>query len=201
MAEKAGRLVVIKVSGLATAMTGEATSTTDDKSYTITAATKQVIDADSPLTVLDGGVATAEPYTVNYLRGTVTFETEDNSRVITITGKYLPMSAAALARSIDRSDNTEKADKSVFGSAYKDYIPTLLYASGSLTHLEIIDSIFRPALLADKPVVIEDLAETGGQPNRTLALLESAQLTAAMDGIQEEVVTWSSKGAWLRLGV
>jgi len=201
MPELAGFNTVIKISGAPTSMTGEATTTADDTAYQIAEVTKQVLDRDTAPTVLDGGVATAEAYTVNYLSGTVTFETADGDRVITITGKYLPMTVAAYANQSSQSYNCDVKDVPVFGAEYKKRIPTLKYASGSLTQFNIADTTYSDALVAGDPIVIEHRAISTDEPNRFWALLNSDELQSAIDGVQAEVVTWISTDAWLRLSV
>src|SRR4051812_39714265 len=102
MAAKAGRLISVKVSGVAVAFTAEATTTTDTKTYKVTNAVKRVWDRAAAITVKDGGTPTAEAYTLNRLKGTVTFANA-GTRVITLDGSYLPMSTLALGHDVELS--------------------------------------------------------------------------------------------------
>lgn len=200
MAELAGKSVVIKVSGAATSMTGEVTSTEDDTVYQITEATKRVLDRDTAPTVLDGGSATEEAYTVNYLNGTITFEEADENRVITVTGKYLPMTTAAYAYDMSRREECDLADVTPFGSTNKKRLAMLKSMSGSLSHFNLEDTTFLDALQAGVPVVIEDRDAAASEPNRVWALLESSELKAAIADPQNETVTWVSRDEWIKLG-
>jgi hypothetical protein len=201
MAELAGKDVTIKVSGDATTMTGEATSTTDDQVYQITNATKRVLDFDTPPTVLDDGVETEEAYTVNYLSGRITFEDVDEARgPITVTGKYLPMSTAAYANDMSHSRNCDLLDADRFGLTHKNRIAGLKSASGVIGHIDMTDETYSDALTAGEPLVIEIVPASGIEPTRYLALLESDEMKAALDGVQSATVTWTSKNEWLLYG-
>ena len=201
MSEVAGYSTQIKISGAATEMTGETTTTADDTIYQITNAAKQVLDRDTAPTVLDGGVETVEDYTVNYLNGKITFATNDETRVITVTGKYLPMSVAAYANQMSRSDNCDMLDTTVFGDTHKSRMAGLKSASGTLTNFYSADEVFGTALTAGVPIVIEDRTVSTDEPNRTWALLDSSEVSAAVEGVQGQTVSWVSYDSWLRLGV
>lgn len=200
MSELAGRDVIIKISGAGTSMTGEATTTVDNQSYQISNAAHRVIDWASALTVLDGGVETVEDYSINYLNGTITFDSVDGDRVITLTGKYRPMSVAAYAYSMSISRSVELHDVTPFGVTHKKRIAGLKSASGSLSQFDVIDATFNTALQAGEPVVLEYLPYSEAEPDRYLVLLESSELAAAIDNPQEESVSWVSKNEWIILG-
>jgi len=181
-------------------MTGEATTTADDTVYQITAATKRVLDFDTPPTVLDGGIETVESYSVNYLSGRITFATVDNTRVITVTGKYLPMTVAAYANNMGKSKAVDLLDTSAFGLTHKKRRAGLKSASGTINQINLTDTTFADALTAGEPIVLEINDGPTSEPNRYRALLESSEISAAVDGLQEEAVSWTSKDAWLSLG-
>lgn len=198
--ERSGNQCVIKISGAATSMTAEATTHTGNISYQINNTAKRVLDRDTPPTVLDGGVATTEDYSVNYLNGAVTFTTA-TPRTITITGKYLPMTTAAYAHVMSHSKVCDLLDYNRFGQTNKSRIPGLKSASGTLSQFNVADTYYATALAAGVPIVLEILSATGDLPDRYWALLESDELQAAIDGVQDEVITWVSYDYWLRLGV
>jgi hypothetical protein len=198
--ERSGNECAVKISGAATTMTAEATTTADNISYQITNAVKRVLDRDTAPTVLDGGVETTEDYTVNYLNGTITFESED-TRVITVTGKYLPMTTAAYAHATTHSKMCDMADVTAFGDTYKNRMATIKSASGTLSQFNVEDETYSDALVAGVPIVLEILSATGDEPDRYWALLESDEVQAAIDGVQDEVIGWVSYDYWLRLGV
>ena len=70
----------IKVASNGVAMTDEATTTSDNISYQITDSAKRIVDLNTAITVKDGGTATTEKYTFNYITGTVTFTSADAGR-------------------------------------------------------------------------------------------------------------------------
>lgn len=198
MSELAGRLAVVKVPGTAVVMTAEATTTTDDITYQITNAVKQVLDRTATITVKDGGVATSEAYTLNRLNGTVTFETKDETRVITIDGKYLPMSAAAGAHQYNYNKSVELHDVTAFLATHKARIAGQKWAAGTLSSWDIND-YFSDALTAGDPVVLEFRGQTAGEPERVWALLESSEMAAAIADAQSETVTFISTDELLNL--
>lgn len=200
MAELAGRSVVLKISGAAVAMAGEATDTIDNITYQIVNAAKQVIDWNTALTVLDGGIATVEDYTVNYLNGKIIFETIDITRVITVTGAYLPMSTVAYANSVSTTKTADLADASVFGNEYKTRKPLLKSASGTLTSIDVTDETYIDALLAGDPIVFESVPVSGESPDRFMILIESDEMAAEISGLQNQVVTWTSTDEWINKG-
>jgi len=200
MTERAGYDCAIKISGTETSMTGEATTTADTISYQITNTVKQVLDRDTAPTVLDGGSATAEDYTVNYLNGTITFGGAD-TRVITITGKYLPMTTAAYAHTMSDSRVCNLLDVPKFQETHIDRVAGMKSASGTLSQWDVTDETYKDALEAGNPIVIEILSKSTDGPDRFWALLDSDELQAAVDGMQDEVISWVSYDQWLRLGV
>lgn len=200
MAELAGFTTQIKISGAPIAMAGETTVTDDNTVYQIESASKQVLDRDTSPTVLDGGVETLEKYTVNYLNGKITFGSANAGRVITVTGKYLPMTVAAYANQASKSDNCDIIDCTPFGATYKKRVKGLKSASGSLTQLNLADDTFKDALTAGVPIVLEYRATPESEPDRYWALLESDEVTAAIEGLQSEAVSWISHDAWIKLG-
>jgi hypothetical protein len=265
MAELAGKDVVIKVSGAATALVGEATtSIAGNLEYQITDVAKRVLDWDNPiavqlkgtndaaeagttttnLTMASHGLVTGDLivntsrsnavrlvtylnannvtvaavtgqttgdtievyktqasnlYALNRLNGKVTFPT-NTVRVIRISGDYRPMSVAAYARSMSHNRATDLLDIAVFGLEYKKRKAGLKSASGSITQIDMADTIFGDAITAGNPLVIEIRDAAASEPDRYVALLEGEDLAAAVDGLQEASVTWQSRDAWLRLG-
>ncbi len=265
MGEYAGLNTVLKISGTATAMVGEAT--TEDvatKVYQITAVAKQVLDRtgtirvhkkttgaaaaadtttttihynshglvvgdlicnetrsnayrlvltknddDFTVTAVTGQTAgdtimrypteASSSYTLNRLNGTVTYAGA-SSRVIKISGDYLPMATAAYANSMSRTDSTEILDISAFGDEYKNKLAGIKSASGTLTQLNMTDTTYSDALTAGNPIVLEDRGISTDEPNRTWVLLDSDEIQAAVEGDQSETVSWVSKDEWLRLG-
>jgi hypothetical protein len=196
---KAGRLTVVKVSGTAVAMTGEATTTTDNTVYQITNTAKRVLDRDATITVKDGGVATAETYTLDRLGGTITFTSADPGRVITVDGDYLPMSTAAYAHAHTYRKGVDLHLIPAYGATHKKRLPGLKFASGTLSQWDVTSDYFSDALTAGEPIVLEFRAEAAGEPKRVWALLESDEMRSAIASPQDEIVTFISTDELLNL--
>lgn len=201
MAELAGLNTAIKISGAATSMTAEATTLiTTGLVYQISNAAKQVLDINTPPTVLVGGSAvSASTYTVNYLNGKITFLTSA-TRTVTVTGKYLPMTTAAYAHSMSISEAVDLMETTPFGSTHKKRITGLKSASGTFNQFDITDATYESALTASVPVVIEHVAYSGAQPDRYWALLNSDEVAAAIGSVQDETISWISHDEWIKLG-
>lgn len=200
MSELAGRLATIKVSGTAVTLTAEATSTTDNQIYQITDAAKRVLDRDTTPTVLDDGVETLESYTVNKLNGIITFESVDALRgTITVTGKYLPMSTVAYAHNFSYNRGVNIMDITPFLATHYKRLAGTKFASGTLSQFDLSSTYFADTLVAGKPVVIEFGDTATSEPIRCWALLENAEMTAAIDNPQDEIVSFISTDELLDL--
>ena len=199
MTELAGRLATIKVSGDAVAFTAEATTTADNQIYQITNAIKRVLDRDTTPTVLDGGVETVESYTVNKLNGTITFGSIDATRVITVTSKYLPMSTATYAHNFSYNRGVNLMDVTPFLATHYKRLAGTKFASGTLSQFDLTSTYFADALTAGNPIVIEFRDTADSEPIRCWALLESAEMQAAIDNPQDEIVSFISTDELLDL--
>lgn len=142
----------------------------------------------------------ATAYSLNRLNGMVTYP-GTASRTIKISGSYLPMATAAYAHSMSKSMGAETMDVTAFPATHRKRLPGLKFASGTLNQFDVTDTAFSSALIAGLPIVIEDVANSGAEPNRFWALLEKDEVTAALSGPQDESISWTATDAWLRLGV
>jgi len=198
MANKAGRLRNIKISGTKASLTAEETTATGNISYQITNADKRVLDYSETITVKDDGSATSEDYTLNRLNGTVTF-TGTDTRTITIDGYYLPMTTAAYAHEDSINVACDILDVSAYGDTNKDKIAGLIGAEGSLSQFNIVDTTYEDDLQARLPVVLEVRDEEDDTViDRMWVLLNSVEMSAAIGSPQDMVVSWSSKDEMLR---
>lgn len=191
MSGVAGRKALVKVTGDAVAFVDEATSTTDDTIYQITNASKRVWDRTVTIVVEDGGVAVdpeVDPYVVDRLNGTITFETDDDTRVITVSGSYLPLSTAAGAKAFSFSLACSAIDDTDFESADTDdgfmsYLYGMYSISGSIGKRWRVDQYFVDALLAGIPVVIVLYADASVAPIlKVWATLSKVDTQAVLDG-------------------
>lgn len=193
----AGKTVVLKISGDGLPITS-GLSTTDDTIYQITNAAQRVLNPDNLIVQVDGSAPT-EPYVINYLNGTITFQSAD-TRDVTVTGEYLPMTAIGSAREASHSEECALLDASVFGVEYVKRTQGLKSASGTITEIDITDTTFLDALREGKPVILEDRADESGEPNRWKILLEEIEESADVTDLQTRTISWSSTDEWIRLG-
>lgn len=183
----AGKRAQIKVSGVAVVFTDETTSTTDDISYQIDDVLKRVWCRTCTIVVEDGGVPTVEDYVINRLTGTVTFEVVDATRVITVTGEYLPMSVAAECFDYSYTIDASNQDSTEFGDEYIDRTQGLLDFSGSLSKFYNISNFFVDELLSGTPFVVEFFSNSSVSADiKAWVLIASDDISASVDGLVEE---------------
>lgn len=193
----AGKDVIIKISGEGVVATDLATITLNNKTYQIADTLKQVIAYNTPVIVKDGGQPTEEKYKINRLLGIIEFETE-KERDITIDCTYLPLVQVAEAHVASYTEAVDIHEVPRFGDTHKRRIPGLKYASGSLSHWDILDSTFDDALASGKPVVIELKPSAQGKTKRLFALLESTEMALAIDNPHEQSVSFISTDEFIR---
>lgn len=193
----AGKDVIIKISGQGVVATDLATITTDNKTYQIADTLKQVIAYNTPVVVKDGGQPTEEKYKINRLLGIIEFETE-KERDITIDCTYLPLVQVAEAHVASYTEAVDLHEVPQFGDTHKRRIPGLRYASGSLSSWNILDTTFTNALVSGKPVVLEYKHSETGNTKRLFALLESTEMSLAIDNPYEQSVSFISTDEFIR---
>jgi len=199
MANKAGKLRAIKISGTKATLTAEPTTTSDNQNYQITDADKRVLDYSETITVDDAGTPTAEAYTLNKLDGIVAFETVDAGRVITIDGYYLPMTTVAYAHADSINVACDLQETPKYGDTHMSRIPGLKGAEGSLSQWDVTDTTFEDDLIAGLPVVLETRDEADDSViDRMWVLLNTVEMSAAIGSPQDMVVSWSSTDEMLR---
>lgn len=204
MAETAGRLAIVKVSGTATDLATETLTRVDDNNWQVTTAAKQVLDRDvTPvLEEDDGGWADIEYESVDKLSGIFTFSGAGytaGSDIRVKTGNYLPMSSAAYAHAYTYRRGVDLHDASIFLATHKNRIPGLKYASGTLSQWDMTSAYFSDALTAGNPIVLEFRDAAASDPLRVWALLESQEMRAAIESAQDEIVTFISTDNLLNL--
>lgn len=115
----AGYVCQLRVGGLSTAMTNEATTLVSGKTYQITNAAHRIIDYAMPLVVKDNSVdQTANVLSVDYLSGQVTFlGTYTPVGPVTLTGNYIPTAIMAKSRSFTLTQTGAEIDTSSYDTA------------------------------------------------------------------------------------
>lgn len=198
---KAGMKALVRVSGAPLSLTNEACAEVAGsglKKYRVTDAAKRVLDRTEYIGVqqnTDGvnwvGVSAAD-YTLNRLTGTITFHVAraTGTLVRISTGKYLPMATAAECRDFSLSLSGNNVSVASFGTEWEKRLATTKDVSGSLSRWASTDKYFRDNLTGGKEVVIEFWHDsTLADPDfRIWAVLASDEMSAAIDGAQEEAV-------------
>jgi hypothetical protein len=183
---KAGYVCSLKVTGEPITLLDEAASTSDDQTYTITDALKRVLDPDADITVEDGGVTVTSGYTINRLKGTVTFDTVSAGRVITLSGKYLPVMEVAEASEFSYSLEADNQTKPTFNNMWQKRIQGLLDFSAELTQWYVTNfTVFNDAL-QDGRILLVEFSIDGEVDIRAWALPASDEVSASVDGVVEE---------------
>jgi|GEM_PF-1237581 len=195
----AGRKALVRVSGAPVAISNEATTTDAGRRiFTITNAAYRVWDRNAAVSVTrspDGTTFTAVPateYTVNRLAGTVTFAAAQAAGVqIRVSTSYLPLATAAEAKEFSYTFTGNNLDASTLGSAFVLRQQGQRDITGSLSMWTTADRTFEDALTADQPVVLEFYNDSGASADfRVWALVNSDEISAAVDGLAETAVEW-----------
>lgn len=190
MAGIAGRRSVVKVLGTPTALTAEATTSAGDNlNYQITNAAKRVLSPTATITVLvAGSPVSASTYTLDRLIGKVTF-LATASRVVTITGTYLPTASAARTDKYNFAMSTNSVDDTDFDTANTDNgfsrrQATMKDISGTIGGKIDVVGTFRDNFLNDDLVLLEFFPDRASTHDLICwARLSSFALNSAMDAV------------------
>lgn len=183
----AGKKALIKVvdNSAPTVFTDEATTTTDNLTYTITNTAKRIWDPSYTVVVEDGGTPTVESYTINRLKGTVTFGTA-TVRTITVTGKYLTVATVADAHEYTYTISADNSDVTTFGDNYIERQQTLKDLSLSISRYTTASQAFENSLKNYPLFVVEVYSNSATNWDfRAWANIASVENSGAVDGIQD----------------
>ena len=198
--ELAGKLAIIKISGSPLSLAEEALSRISDTQWQISTAAKQVVDRDAApvLEKYDDSEEIWEEIeyeSVDKLTGIFTFAFPgygSTEQLRVKSGNYLPLSTAAYAHDYTYNRGIDLHDVTSFREDYRRRLPGLKYASGTLSQWDVTDSYFADALTSGEPVVLELRGQAAGNPQRVWALIESDEMAAAVDSLQDEAVSFIS---------
>lgn len=194
MAKLTGRKALVKVSGAALTLTGEATSDSGAHFvYQITNAAKRVLDPTAAITIKEDGTTTAAAYTLNRLNGTVTFTIARGALVaVTVTGFYLPQSTAISCTEWTLTVDGTNADVSEFGDSWVERLSISKDASGSVkSWRDSVDTTWETALIAGAPVMLALYTLSTGAPDFLVwAKLNKQQVQAALKSAQAQSIDW-----------
>lgn len=186
-----GKKAEIKISGSPIDFNDEAMTTTDNLIYKIDDETKRVWDYKTDPVVKVDTVIVTTGYSVVKLSGQIGFDA-DPGGVVTVSGKYVTLTAVATANEYDYSLENDFEDITPFKSEYKKKKVVMSGMTGSVGKFRELDNYFIDQLISGDPVVIEFYVDEVEDPVRVFALLDSDEIAAAANGIQSEKISFVS---------
>ncbi len=202
MGSIAGYKTTIKKSGTATAFTGEAMTGTGAGPYQLNTAAKRVLDRDTVPTFYDDGaeIAAGDIASIDYMFGKVTF-TEAKTGTITASGKYMPMTAIAQARSYALSRGRDLLDDTAYGGdGYRTHSGGLRDVSVTISRHALADDAgdtwkeFMTLLAAGTPIVIEIQPGGTGSFHRGWFRVESTNQSGDVAALEAEELSFRLDG-------
>ncbi|BBN97505.1 hypothetical protein [Sporolactobacillus terrae] len=193
-----GKKALVKVSGEPVELANEGTTANEErKEYTISNEAKRIIDPATDFIVeasTDGETwSAASGYTVSRMAGKVIFkEAQAEGTQIRVSGKYIPTSTAAGCHEWSLTINNASISVPVFSSEWDEKISGLKSAEGSVSDWWNIDPYFADALLSGNPIILELYPQQGFNPFRLWSVLNSKEMSAAVDGAVEDEVSFES---------
>jgi hypothetical protein len=193
MGKLTGKKAQVKVSGAAVTLTAE--PTTDAGAhlvYQITNVAHRVLDPTAAITVYEDGVTSVAAHSVNRLNGTATFTVARGPAVVvTVSGMYLPLTAAIHCTEWSLNLSATNADVSDFDSAgWVERMAVSKDASGSVkSWRDTVDRTWENALIAGAPVVISLYTNSATNPDFLVwATLNKQQVQAALKSAQTQSI-------------
>ena len=181
----------VKVQSTPIAFTDEATSTSDDTKYTITDTGKNIWDYDSTVVVKDDGTITSEVYTISRLTGSITFDSVDATRVITITGEYTVPTTVATADEYTFTMTADTHDSTPFQASNRTYEIGNRSGTAELSRFFVTDGLFLGIVLDSSIKVIELYPASGGDPVRFFGIINSDTVVAGVNDLVKESVSYT----------
>jgi hypothetical protein len=197
MAENAGHLATVNMTGTSTAMSAEACSLVSGKTYQIDNTAKRIIDPDVAVVVDDGGspVSASDIESIDYLFGKVTFVgSYTPSGAITIDANYLPVAAVAYAKEYSFSKSTDMNDFTVFGNTSRKRSAGLKDSSGSIGFFghgeDTVGANTLEAKLAADTEYLFEFSPASGAKRRVWGFLTDIPVNADPSALVEATLTW-----------
>jgi len=149
-----GHLASVKIQSSAVTITDEPTTAAGDLVYQITNTAHRILDLNTAIVVEDGGTATTESYTIDYLNGSVTFS-DAVSRTITITGAYVALSTVATANHFSFAGTSVILENTPFNKTFKEFQAGKVTGTASLKRYHVSDDLFFDLLFNGTYAIIE----------------------------------------------
>lgn len=185
--------------GTPTSMAAEALTLVSGKTYRITAATKRMLSLGHTITVYDNAVdATAEVASIDYLTGTVTFDSGYTvTGPVTLDGYYIPMTQLGKARSFSLTQTKAELDNTTYEAAqtnggYRTFDPAgLKTANLEIGSIFLNSTIWLPLLRARSVVYVEcdlDISDPGKTMFRGFYRVSSHVGSGNQGALEEETI-------------
>jgi hypothetical protein len=204
MAVLAGYSTIIYVTGTSTALSAAAMTGSGAGPYTLSDATKTILDPTVTPTFRDNGtpISAGDILSVDYLRGKVMFTGSKTGPITMHTGSYLPKYAVAGCREFSLDLIREVLDTTVFhaSNSHRTKVLGLLSASGELGHIEQLDTDIDSSgdtmswntILSNGTAKVIDIYAAQNQSHRLWVLFDTEGLKAALDGLVEGSISFQS---------
>lgn len=203
-----GKVALVKLLSDSSPLSFSDNPTTGDaehKVYTIDDRDKRYWDRDTSVTVKNNGtVVDSGEYRIQHAGGKVHFyEAQAAEDDITVTGAYVAVSTVAQVSEYSYAINSEIVDVSHFKDSsdptrgFRDRMVNLVDASGSLSGFHVVNSLLQDYMLDSKTVVLEfdvDQEDEDIDFFACYAVLESNEISPAVEGAVGESVSWQSDG-------
>ncbi len=206
----AGYLTTVKLGGTPTAITDEPTTkVTANTVYQITDAAKRILDRTTAVTVKvdpDGAgaapAAVADPstYSIDYPFGKITFKTDQGaSAVVTVSGKYIPITAVAGANRYALNQSSTVLDDTDYPTAqanggYRSRLLGLHDVNLTLGRFADTSKAFSDALKNRTPLLMEVRPGGAGDYFRGWMVVESDNASGDIDALEAEEISFQLDG-------
>ena len=160
-------------------------------SRVISNSSKILWDLDTEIIVEDGGTPTTEKYTLSRLTGSVTFDTVDAGRVITVTGAYVVTTTIAEAKSFSFTGSSDALDQTKFQEAFRSFQNGNVTATAELGKFAEIDTFFLDMLLNGERKIIEYYPQNTIDPIRFFAVVNSRNVEIPQAGLIDETISFN----------
>lgn len=193
----------VKQTGIAVALSGEATTSLGGDVYQVTDTAKRILDPDTVITVYDGVTPIADTaVTVDYLFGKVSLASTP-AGAVTIDGAYLPTFAVAEARGFELSFSAPALDSTLMAASTTARTRTagLKDLTGSISGLDPLTTdldtgvVPHDDFLAGTRRVIEVTFPTSGQIFRAFVRFAGVDESANYDGLLEATLNFEGSAA------
>lgn len=141
MSESAGFNTCLRYTGASVSMTDESmTDTGNGTLFRIDDSSKEILDPQTSMTVKSNGSSvSASNYTINYLTGSVDFDSSQAGNTITISGAYLPAYDVAEAYATTFNRSYGEIDTTVFKDEGFTRTQGLAEIEVEVSHLDAVD--------------------------------------------------------------